>query len=158
MLLEEFTWFLNIVVYSRPRSPLLLFTSTFNRYCNFSAYLKRKHISDISRFYFLEFSRFPSSCFHMQIKKKKEKKAHTDGNQARGREGAVYCCTYMCKTSICRSSHRNLYKCLEPAAIVFVFPAVPVFLRLNPASAMILPAGVIAYTTHNLTIFRGCTG
>lgn len=46
----------------------------------------------------------------------------------------------------------------KPAAIVFVFPAVPVFLRLNLASAMILPAGVIAYTAHNLTIFGGCTG
>lgn len=48
------------------------------------------------------------------------------------------------------------YKCFEPAVMVFLFPAVMVFHKLNLGSEMVLSAGVIIYTTHNL-ISHGCT-
>lgn len=49
------------------------------------------------------------------------------------------------------------YKCSEPAVMVFIFPAVMVFHKLNIGSEMVLSAGVIIYTRHNLTISHGCT-
>lgn len=48
------------------------------------------------------------------------------------------------------------YKCSE-AAVVFIVPAVMVFHKLNLGSEMVLSAGVIIYTTHNLTISHACT-
>lgn len=48
------------------------------------------------------------------------------------------------------------YKCSEPAVMVCIVPAVMMFHKLNLGSEMVLSAGVIVYTTHNL-ISHGCT-
>lgn len=75
-------------------------------------------------------------------------------NEFSSQHFAVSCYTYANDPYLCTEMH---YKCFEPTVMVFIFPAVMVFLKLNLGSEMVLSAGVIMYTTRNLTISHGCT-